>query len=109
MTTVRIVTCGTKHREPPRGDINIDCRILRNPHFDPALRNATGKDQSVQDYVRKSPSWIDLYNRSLAARPGQTVVFYCVGGKHRSVAMAEMAAKALREMGRDVSLTHCEI
>ncbi|KAG1649316.1 Nucleotide-binding protein [Nymphon striatum] len=95
-------------RGVPHGvDMAFDCRFLRNPHWDTELRDLTGKDPKVVEYVtadeRFDPFFSkinDLTDLLLPAFHDEgksylTIGLGCTGGKHRSVAVAEMMGKAL--------------
>ena len=86
---VEVVSFGYKFKKKYPNE--VDCRDLRNPHHDPKLKMLTGLDKPVADYVMESPGVTDIIqkaNRLLTTlRP--FVSFGCVGGKHRSVAIAE--------------------
>lgn len=106
----------------PRGmDIVMDCRFLRNPHWDADLRQRDGRDPAVADYVAKDPrfdafftqlkSLIDLL---LPAHKDEgkahlSIAFGCTGGQHRSVMMTERMAEALAQDGWHVSKRHREL
>ena len=93
----------------PKGAL-IDCRVLPNPHNDPLLRTLTGLDPRVQHHVVQSKSTVDhLFKQALddlTPANNHTVVFSCFGGRHRSVAVAELFAKYLREKGWKVMTEH---
>ncbi|WP_373355768.1 RNase adapter RapZ [Pseudoroseicyclus sp. CXY001] len=106
----------------PRGlDFVFDCRFLRNPHWEPALRDRDGRDPAVVDHVTADPLFepfftnlCDLFALILpAARAeGKThlaIGFGCTGGQHRSVALAERLANALAAGGWQVSKRHREL
>lgn len=106
----------------PRGiDIVLDCRFLRNPHWDNDLRKLDGRDPAVAAYVAADPrfdaffaqvkSLVDLL---LPAHKDEgkahlSIGFGCTGGQHRSVAMTEGMASALARDGWHVSKRHREL
>ncbi|MEP3345858.1 MAG: RNase adapter RapZ [Litoreibacter sp.] len=109
-------------RGVPHGvDLAFDCRFLRNPHWDPDLRGLTGLEQLVANYVmadeRFDPFFeklTDLADFLLPAFHDEgksylTIGLGCTGGKHRSVAVAEMMGKALANKGWRVSIRHREL
>ncbi|MFO6420822.1 RNase adapter RapZ [Hylemonella sp. W303a] len=86
---------------PVDADYVFDVRMLPNPHYEPALKDLTGRDQPVIDYLRAQPE-VDLMrqhierflNQWLAAllhnhRSYVTVAIGCTGGQHRSVYLVE--------------------
>ncbi|MCL7404814.1 MAG: RNase adapter RapZ [Marivivens sp.] len=106
----------------PRGlDIVLDCRFLRNPHWEPELRALNGQDAAVVEYIAKDERFDAFFTsvKAMAAlllpafeEEGKThlsVGFGCTGGQHRSVAMTELLAKALAEDGWQVSKRHREM
>ena len=109
-------------RGMPRGvDMVFDCRFLRNPHWEAALRPLDGRDARVAAYVeadpRFDPFFVKMRDLLLELLPayvaeGKThlaIGFGCTGGQHRSVAVAEKLAKALAEAGWHVSKRHREL
>jgi len=90
----------------------FDCRDLRNPHNVRELRDLNGQDPAVRKYVADSPGVQEIVAKavSLAVKGSKSCfAFGCVGGKHRSVAIAEMLSERLDELGFDVDLRHPEI
>ncbi|WP_373635030.1 RNase adapter RapZ [Yoonia sp. SS1-5] len=106
----------------PRGmDIVIDCRFLRNPHWEAALRPLDGRDSAVAIYVAEDPRFDPFFERVKAlidlVLPAHTdegkshlsIGFGCTGGQHRSVAVTERLASALAQDGWQVSKRHREM
>ena len=106
----------------PQGlDMAFDCRFLRNPHWDPALRGSTGLDPAVVAHVAGDPR-LDPFLGHLGAlirfvlpaaqeegKAHLALGFGCTGGQHRSVAVAEAMAAALAQEGWQVSIRHREL
>ncbi len=106
----------------PRGlDIVMDCRFLRNPHWDAALRARDGRDPEVAAYVAADPRFDPFFAqiKGLAdlllpahkeeGKAHLSIGFGCTGGKHRSVMMTERLASALAQDGWHVSKRHREL
>jgi RNase adapter protein RapZ len=106
----------------PRGlDMVIDCRFLRNPHWDGRLRAQDGRDGPVQDYVTADPRFApffaklaDLIETLLPAYRDEgkahlSIGFGCTGGQHRSVTVAEKLGGHLAAAGWTVSQRHREL
>jgi len=106
----------------PRGlDIVLDCRFLRNPHWDASLRRKDGRDDAVAAYVAEDPRFApffakvkDLVDMLLPAHKDEgrahlSIGFGCTGGKHRSVMMTETLAASLEDAGWRVSKRHREL
>ena len=106
----------------PRGaDMTLDCRFLKNPHWQEELRNKTGLDFDVSEYVASDPKFAEFIERVMKLllfllpsfkEEGKSAVeigFGCTGGIHRSVAVTETVAKELEDSGWSVSIKHREI
>jgi UPF0042 nucleotide-binding protein len=105
LLTVTFISFGYKHGTPNDVEIVLDTRILDNPYWVPTLKELTGKDKPVQDYVMKSQhseellqrieTFLDFYLNivKLQGRNFYTIGIGCSGGKHRSVTIAEMLAE----------------
>ena len=102
-------------------DMVLDCRFLKNPYWEPALRHLNGTDEAVVEYVRSDPRFAEFAEKvndlSLLLLPAYrdegksylSVAFGCTGGQHRSVAMAQMHALRLADAGWQVSIRHREL
>lgn len=106
----------------PRGmDIVMDCRFLRNPHWDQTLRDRDGRDADVAAYVANDPRFAAFFGQLkslidllLPAHKDEgkahlSIGFGCTGGKHRSVMLTERMALALAQDGWHVSKRHREL
>jgi aminoglycoside/choline kinase family phosphotransferase len=90
------------------GGFVFDCRSLPNPQYVPELRDLTGEDEPVADYLERSREvqefWssvsdmVDAHVERFLERQfsSLTVAFGCTGGRHRSVFMAAKLAAHLR-------------
>lgn len=109
-------------RGTPRGiDMMIDCRFLRNPHWESALRPLTGLVPQVGEYVSEDPLFEPFFQKLqdfvellLPAYKAEGKAYFsigmgCTGGQHRSVFVAEKLANVLREKGWMVSTRHKEM
>ncbi|MGR3342461.1 MAG: RNase adapter RapZ [Paracoccaceae bacterium] len=109
-------------RGTPRGiDMMFDCRFLKNPYWEPALRGLNGHSEAVVDYVQKDPRFDAFFQKVTElvmmllpafAEEGKShfsIGFGCTGGQHRSVAIAEKLANALAASGWQVSKRHREL
>ena len=109
-------------RGTPRGvDMIIDCRFLRNPHWEPELRAADGTDPGVAEYIRADPLFEPFFDQLCGMcrlllpayrKEGKSyfsVGLGCSGGKHRSVFVTEHLANLLEAEGWQVSIRHREL
>ncbi|HYA20128.1 MAG TPA: RNase adapter RapZ [Burkholderiales bacterium] len=106
--TLLFQSFGFKNGIPLDADIVFDVRCLPNPHYDPLLRDLSGKDQAVIDYLQNDnnvlglladirvfiENWLPCFARD--NRDHLTVALGCTGGRHRSVYFAEMLAEHFR-------------
>jgi len=91
------------------GGYVFDCRAIPNPHHVPELRDFTGKDQRVADYIERQPAAQEFWAGVTAlVEPhierflergfdSLSVAFGCTGGRHRSVYFAQKLAAHLRQ------------
>ncbi len=112
---------GYKHGVPADADLVFDLRCLPNPHWEPALRPCTGRDEPVARFLESQPlvgelagtitgflrTWLPRYQAE--GRPVVTVALGCTGGQHRSVYMAERLARELAGLGWELIVRHREL
>ncbi len=118
---INVVSFGFKYGAPKDSDLLFDVRCLPNPFYIPELKNKTGLECEVRDYVMSfkeaqnlEPKLTDLvtYLVPLYISEGKsqlTISVGCTGGKHRSVVFAEIVYNAIKEKGFKVSVSHRDI
>jgi UPF0042 nucleotide-binding protein len=118
---VSVVSFGFRYGIPADADLVFDVRFLPNPHFVPRLRPYSGKNARVARYIRSFPQTTEFLRRveSLLAyliphyiREGKsylTVALGCTGGRHRSVALAEVIRLALQKKGFSAKVVHRDL
>jgi len=106
-TRVTVLSFGYKYGIPMDADLVMDVRFLPNPFWIPELKDLTGRDTDVRNYVltqEGAEEFLDRYHELLRLigagyrREGKrymTVAIGCTGGKHRSVAIAEALMQLL--------------
>ncbi|WP_304651905.1 RNase adapter RapZ [uncultured Ligilactobacillus sp.] len=114
---VNVMSFGFKYGVPIDADIVMDVRFLPNPYYIKDLREKTGNDQAVYDYVMNSKMTEEFYQQFIKmlrfVMPGYqkegkssvTIAIGCTGGQHRSVALANRIGEALQEK-YPVNITH---
>ena len=119
--TVSLVSFGFKHGLPLEADLVFDVRFLPNPFYIDALRNKTGLDAEVRDYVFGFKVAEDFMARlrelmafvlPLYREEGKTVLVVavgCTGGHHRSVAVSHALAAAISALGYRVTEDHRDL
>jgi UPF0042 nucleotide-binding protein len=113
---------GFKHGPPREEDLAFDVRFLSNPHYEPELRELTGHDERVVEYIGRDGRLQELYERMFElldfllaqyvaeGRAHLVIAIGCTGGRHRSVAIAEHLAERYREREDiDVAVAHRDI
>ncbi|MBE7009937.1 MAG: RNase adapter RapZ [Ruminococcaceae bacterium] len=118
---VSIVSFGFKRGIPLDSDLMFDVRFLPNPFYEAELKELTGLDAPVRDYVfkcketqafvRKLHDMVDfLLPQYIEEGKMQLVISIgCTGGKHRSVAIAENLGNHLKEKNYYTVVTHRDI
>lgn len=118
---VKIYSFGFKYASPMGADFVFDVRFLPNPFYKQELRNLTGEDQAVRDYVmsfreaevfyQKLWDLIEFVIPQFAKVSKNTVeiAIGCTGGQHRSVTFACLLSQALKEKGYETTLKHRDI
>lgn len=106
---VSIKSFGFKHGILKPADMIFDVRFLRNPFFTLKLRNQSGLDQEVRDFVLTDPKAIHFLQELERLHTWLLPQYYeegkhflrigigCTGGQHRSVCIAEELGLRLRE------------
>lgn len=112
---------GFKHGVPLDVDFSFDVRILPNPYWHQELRQYTGQDQPVIEFLAAEPevekmiadirnfieSWIPGFKKN--NRSYVTVGIGCTGGQHRSVYIAEQLAGYFKDVMDNVQVRHREL
>lgn len=118
LQAVTVSSFGFARGMPPLADLVFDMRFLDNPHWVPELREQTGLDPEVGEFITASGDFDEVFQRlrglilSLLPRyraQGKAYVhiaFGCTGGRHRSVYTAETMAAVLRGEGYAPTVIH---
>lgn len=118
---VSIISFGFKYGIPQNIDLLFDLRFLPNPHFIPELRELTGRDKKVSDFVFSQPvtkqfmkKVKDLLSFLIPhyIREGKSyisIAFGCTGGKHRSPAIAEEISRFMAKENLEPHIIHRDI
>ena len=115
------ISFGFKRGIPSDTDMVFDVRFLPNPYNEPALRNYSGLNKDVQEYIQKAPETLELYNKLYdlisfvlplyphSSKRDLIIAIGCTGGMHRSVATVEWLAARFREKGVNVFTEHRDL
>jgi UPF0042 nucleotide-binding protein len=116
-----VVSFGYKFGLPLDADLVLDVRFLPNPHWVEGLRELTGHDEAVRDYVLGQVPTKEFLERMRdlfeVLLPGYmnegrhylTVAIGCTGGRHRSVVLAEEIAGLIEERGLPATVLHRDV
>jgi len=120
-TAFLIESFGFKRGMPVDADLVFDVRCLPNPYWKPDLREHSGLEQVVRDYLDAQADVEEMYQDLLAYlskwlprfaasnRAYVTVAIGCTGGHHRSVYLAERLGAALRESLGNLQIRHRDL
>ena len=118
---VSVMSFGYKYGIPIEADMVLDARFLPNPYYVEGLREKTGLDDEVYDYVFRHDTAQEFLNhlRTLLTfllpqyveegKHSFTIAVGCTGGRHRSVAVARAVADLVRELGQEAAVLHRDV
>jgi RNase adapter protein RapZ len=121
MMAISILSFGYKYGLPFNADLVFDVRFLPNPHFVEHLRAGSGHDQPVVEYILSSQITQDFLKHCREfiqfllpqyEREGKaylTIAVGCTGGRHRSVAVANILHQLLQSHGYSTTLAHRDV
>ena len=117
--SITFLSFGFKHGPPRDADLLFDVRFLPNPHYEPDLRELTGLDERVVEFIDRDgrlaefyallePLLDYLFSQYVAEGKSHLLVAIgCTGGRHRSVAIAEhLAGRYGRRADALVAVNH---
>jgi len=116
--TISVVSFGFKHGILLDADLVFDARFISNPYYVPELRDLTGEDEKVREYVfrwEQTNIFVDkvvdlleflIPNYIKEGKTQLVVGIGCTGGRHRSVAIAKEIAKRLEVNGHRAIASH---
>ena len=118
---VNVMSFGFKFGAPSEADLVFDLRCMPNPFYEPSMRDKTGLDEPVRDYVLQWPQaqgllpllrslleyLLPLYNEE--GKSQLVIAFGCTGGHHRSVVFAEQFGAHLSRLGYHTTIYHRDI
>lgn len=120
-TAFLVESFGFKRGMPVDADLVFDVRCLPNPYWKPDLRDFSGLDQPVIDYLAIQPDVEEMYQDihaylhkwlprfAASNRSYVTIAIGCTGGHHRSVYLAERLGMALKQSLKNVQVRHRDL
>ena len=119
--TLTFMSFGFKFGIPLEADLIIDVRCLPNPFYIPELKNLTGLDKAVRDYVLGSDETQEFLRRTLymldfsvplylkEGKSELVVGIGCTGGKHRSITVARELEHHFLDLGYRCVIQHRDV
>ncbi len=119
--TIVLESFAFKHGVPPDVDFVFDARNLPNPYWQTELREFTGQDPRIREWLEQHEEvsrmagdiltflkdWLPGFEE--AQRSYVTVGIGCTGGRHRSVYLVERLSESLRDHFPEVLADHREL
>lgn len=119
--SILLQSFGFKFGVPEAVDFVFDVRCLPNPHWQPELREATGLDTAVADFLEQTPDsrrmladigdfierWLPAFQRE--NRAYIAIAVGCTGGHHRSVYLVERLGERLGARYPNTTVRHAEL
>jgi UPF0042 nucleotide-binding protein len=118
---IEVCSFGFKKGLPMDSDIVMDVRFLPNPYFVEGLKEKTGSDKEVKEYLSSFDSYAQFMYKfkelitfilPLCKKEGRAylnIAIGCTGGRHRSVAIAEEIKEVIENAGYPSRLKHRDI
>ena len=119
--SVILTSFSFKNGLPRDADMVFDVRFLKNPHYDPVLKNENGMHKDVGAYIESDRDFADFYHKLTdmlmpllpryleEGKNYLTIAIGCTGGKHRSVYMVQKLGGFLECNGYKVTIRHREL
>ena len=118
---VMVVSFGFKYGTPKDADLIIDVRFITNPYFITELKNLSGEDNAVKNFIMSKNETsiflqkylnlldflIPLYEKE--GKSYLTIAVGCTGGRHRSVTIAQAVFQYMKETKQKVDVLHRDI
>lgn len=119
--SITVLSFGFKYGIPVDSDLVFDVRFIPNPFYIPELKQYSGNDSSVRDYVLKQSETITFVDKLVdmlkyliphyrkEGKRQLIISIGCTGGRHRSVAIANEIHKRLNEENYNAKIEHRDV
>ena len=120
-TAFLVESFGFKRGMPVDADVVFDVRCLPNPYWKPELRDHSGLEEPVIEYLAAQPDVEEMFqdisgylNKWLprfaaSNRSYVTIAIGCTGGHHRSVYLTERLGRVLQQTLKNVQVRHRDL
>lgn len=118
---ITVMSFGYKYGMVCGANFVQDVRFLPNPYYETSLKEKTGLDEKVREYVKSTPDsreyisklkeFLELYISQfiLSEKESLIIAIGCTGGRHRSVTVAIELYNYLAKKGYDIKIVHRDI
>jgi UPF0042 nucleotide-binding protein len=118
---ITVLSFGFKYGIPVDSDLVFDVRFLPNPYYIPELKQYSGNEKPVRDYVLEFEGTVVFIEKLMdmleflipnykkEGKRQLIVSIGCTGGRHRSVAIANKIYELLDQSGHNVNIDHRDI
>lgn len=119
--SITVVSFGYKYGLPSECDLILDVRFIPNPYYIPEMRELTGNDRLVFDYVTHQQETREFLEKMMTllsflipnyikeGKNNLVIGIGCTGGRHRSVSIAGVINEELKQLGYFSFVTHRDI
>ena len=119
--SLTVLSFGFKYGIPVDSDLVFDVRFIPNPFYIPELKEYSGNDAPVKEYVLKQSetvTFIDklidmlkylIPNHRKEGKRQLIISIGCTGGRHRSVAIANEIHRRLNEVNYNAKIEHRDV
>lgn len=118
---ISCISFGFMHGIPAESDLVFDVRCMPNPYYVPELKEFTGLDKCVQDFVMSHETSKEMQVKMFdmidflvpqyikEGKSQLSISIGCTGGKHRSVTFTQLLYLHLKEKGYKVRVLHRDV
>ncbi len=118
---INIIAFGFRYGLPQNADLVLDVRFLPNPYFHPELKNHTGIDRNVKEFLLNKDITRKFLRRVISllnflvphyqreAKIYLTIGIGCTGGRHRSIVIADYLGNYLSKKGYNAKIIHRDV
>lgn len=119
--SITVLSFGFKYGIPVDSDLVFDVRFIPNPFYIPELKEYSGNDAPVKEYVLKQSETVTFIDKLIdmlkylipnyrkEGKRQLIISIGCTGGRHRSVAIANEIHRRLNEENYNAKIEHRDV